>query len=46
MTKDEAMAYLVESVETDGYVSKTNRFLLDNKIKFNQRQFDAIVITG
>lgn len=43
MTKDEAMAYLVESVETDGYVSKTNRFLLDNKIKFNQQQFDAIV---
>ncbi|MGN0476963.1 MAG: SH3 domain-containing protein [Ruminococcus sp.] len=43
MTKDEAMAYLVDSVETDGYVSKTNRFLLDNKIKFNQRQFDAIV---
>ncbi|MGN1131360.1 MAG: SH3 domain-containing protein [Ruminococcus sp.] len=43
MTSDEAMAYLVDSVETDGYVSKTNRFLLDNKIKFNQRQFDAIV---
>ena len=43
MTSDEAMAYLVESVETDGYVSKTNRFLLDNKIKFNQHQFDAIV---
>lgn len=43
MTKDEAMAYLVDSVETDGYVSKTNRFLIDNKIKFNQRQFDAIV---
>ncbi len=43
MTKSEAMAYLVESVETDGYVSKVNSFLLDNKIKFNQQQFDSLV---
>jgi uncharacterized protein YgiM (DUF1202 family) len=43
MTKEEAFAYLVDSVETDGYVTQVNRFLLDNKIKFNQRQFDALV---
>lgn len=43
MTKSEAMAYLVDSVETDGYVTKVNNFLLNNKIKFNQRQFDALV---
>ena len=43
MTKSEAMAYLVDSVETDGYVTKVNNFLLGNKIKFNQRQFDALV---
>ena len=43
MTNSEAMAYLVDSVETDGYVTKVNNFLLGNKIKFNQRQFDALV---
>lgn len=43
MTKSEAMAYLVDSVETDGYVTKVNNFLLNNKIKFNQRQFDSLV---
>lgn len=43
MTKNEAMAYLVDSVETDGYVSKVNSFLTSNKIKFNQRQFDSLV---
>lgn len=43
MTKNEAFAYLVDSVESDGYVSKVNRFLLDKKIKFNQHQFDSLV---
>ncbi len=43
MTKNEAFAYLVDSVENDGYVSKVNRFLLDNKIMFNQQQFDSLV---
>jgi uncharacterized protein YgiM (DUF1202 family)/GH24 family phage-related lysozyme (muramidase) len=43
MTKEEAFAYLVDSVETDGYVSKVNQFLINNNIKFNQRHFDALV---
>lgn len=43
MTKEEAMAYLVESVEKDGYVTGVNKFLLSNKIKFNQHQFDSLV---
>ena len=33
----------IKTVETDGYVTKVNNFLLGNKIKFNQRQFDALV---
>lgn len=43
MTKDEAMAYLVESVENDGYVKSVNDFLVNHKIKFNQYQFDSLV---
>lgn len=43
MTKNEAFAYLVDTVENDGYVSKVNSFLTNNKIKFNQYQFDSLV---
>ncbi len=43
MTKKEAYAYLVRTVNESGFTSQTNKFLYDNKIKFNQRQFDALV---
>jgi uncharacterized protein YgiM (DUF1202 family) len=43
LTKAQAYAYLVKTVNSGGYTSKTNSFLLDNNIKFNQRQFDSLV---
>jgi GH24 family phage-related lysozyme (muramidase) len=43
MTKKEAYAYLVKTVNESGFTSQTNKFLTENKIKFNQRQFDALV---
>ena len=43
LTKTEAYAYLCQTVNKGGYTSKTNSFLLENNIKFNQRQFDALV---
>ncbi len=43
LTKTEAYAYLVQNVNNAGYTSSVNAFLTDNKIKFNQRQFDALV---
>ncbi|MBR2715614.1 MAG: SH3 domain-containing protein [Ruminococcus sp.] len=43
LTKSEAYAYLVQTVNNDGYSSKVNSFLVGNAIKFNQQQFDALV---
>ncbi len=43
LTKKEAYAYLVQTVNNDGYTSKVNSFLVDNGVKFNQQQFDALV---
>lgn len=43
LTKREAYAYLVQTVNNDGYTSKVNSFLVDNGVKFNQQQFDALV---
>ncbi len=43
LTKTEAYAYLCQTVNSGGYTSRANKFLLDNSIKFNQQQFDAIV---
>lgn len=43
LTKNEAYAYLVKTVNSGGYTTRTNKFLLDNNIKFNQQQFDALV---
>ena len=43
LTKNEAYAYLCQTVNKGGYTTKTNRFLIDNSIKFNQKQFDALV---
>ena len=43
LTKTEAYAYLCQTVNSGGYTTKTNQYLLDNGIKFNQQQFDALV---
>lgn len=43
MTKSEAYAFLVNTVNESGFTSQVNKFLTENKIKFNQRQFDALV---
>lgn len=43
MTKNEAYAYLVQTVNNDGYANKVNTLLVGNKVKFNQQQFDALV---
>lgn len=43
MTKNEAFAYLVQSVNNDGYSSSVNNLLVGNNVKFNQQQFDALV---
>ena len=43
LTKNEAYAYLCQTVNKGGYTTRTNKYLLDNDIKFNQRQFDSLV---
>lgn len=43
LTKNEAYAYLCQTVNKGGYTKKTNSFLIDNGIKFNQQQFDSLV---
>lgn len=43
LTKNEAYAYLVQNVNGGGYTKNINSFLVSNKVKFNQQQFDALV---
>lgn len=43
LTMNEAYAYLCRTVNNGGYTSKTNSYLIENNIKFNQQQFDALV---
>lgn len=43
LTKNEAYAYLCQTVNKGGYTKKTNSFLINNGIKFNQQQFDSLV---
>lgn len=43
LTRSEAYAHLVTSINNDGYTSKVNEFLINNNIKFNQYQYDALV---
>ena len=43
MTKDEAFAYLVKTVNDSGYNSRVNKILSENNIYCNQKQFDALV---
>ncbi len=43
MTKNEAYAYLVDSIENGGFVKNLNEFLQSNRIKCNQYQFDSLL---
>ena len=43
LTKNEGYALLVDAVNNDSYTSKVNNMLISNKVRFNQRQFDALV---
>ncbi|MEE1155430.1 MAG: Ig-like domain-containing protein [Acutalibacteraceae bacterium] len=44
MTKDEAFAFMVRTMNDSYYTSAVNSFLTNNNIKFNQQQFDALVM--
>ncbi|MDD6489540.1 MAG: SH3 domain-containing protein [Clostridia bacterium] len=43
LTRNEGYALLVDAVNNDSYTSKVNNMLVSNKVRFNQRQFDALV---
>lgn len=43
LSRTEAYAYLVQTVNNDGYATQVNKFFVNNQVKFNQRQFDALV---
>ncbi len=44
MTKDEAFAFMINTMNDSYYSSAVNSFLTENNIKFNQQQFDALVM--
>lgn len=44
LSKDEAYAYLVQTMNGSSYTSAVNNFMKSNNIKFNQQQFDALVM--
>ena len=43
LTKSEGYALLVDAVNNDSYTTKVNNMLISNNVRFNQRQFDALV---
>lgn len=43
ITTNQAYAYLCQTVNKGGYTTTTNSFLINNGVKFNQQQFDALV---
>lgn len=43
LTKQEAYAYLVQSVNNDGYAESVNDYLMNNNAMYNQQQYDALV---
>ncbi len=43
MTKKEAYAYLVQTVNFGGYTSQLNSYFSNIKVKYNQRHFDALL---
>ena len=43
VTRGEAFAWLVKTVNSNGFTKTVNNFLINNGLKFNQQQFDALV---
>lgn len=43
LSKDEILGYLMETLNQGSYSRTVNNFLISNKIKYNQHQFDALV---
>ena len=43
LTKREAQAMLIYSLNNGSYISSVNNFLIKNSVKFNQNQFDSLV---
>ena len=43
LTKNEAYALLVRAINDEVYSKRVNEMLIDNNIRFNQQQFDALV---
>lgn len=43
LSKNEAYAYLVQSVNNDGYAESVNDYLMNNNALYNQQQYDALV---
>ncbi len=43
LTRSEGFALLVKAINTEVYTTKVNQMLIDNNIRFNQQQFDALV---
>ena len=43
LTRSEAYAWLVDSVNNGVFASRVNEMLISNGVKFNQQQFDALV---
>lgn len=43
MTKKEAFAFLIKTVNESGFTSRMNKILTENKIKFSQQHFDALL---
>ncbi|MDY3861860.1 MAG: Ig-like domain-containing protein [Ruminococcus sp.] len=43
LTRAEAFAYLVQSVNNDGYAESVNNYFISRNAMFNQQQYDAMV---
>lgn len=43
LTRGEAFAWLVKTVNNDTFTSRVNEMLISNNVRFNQQQFDALV---
>ncbi|MBQ7522017.1 MAG: hypothetical protein IJU14_03960, partial [Clostridia bacterium] len=44
MSKEEAFAFMVNDINNSIYTSSVNNFMERNGIKFNQQQFDALIL--
>ena len=44
MSKEEAFAFMVDDINNSVYTSAVNNFMERNNIKFNQQQFDALIM--